>query len=393
LLALAPNYWDDQWMNRQQILSRLAKDHEVLYSNGPWSVWDRELDRFRASTWAGSFERRDGILLDRPGKLMVTWPSHPGSERAVAHFAVARWRRELAKMGTGPIVSYLFHPMYLRYAERLKADLLVYSPYDLFSKMPVWTEQQDAEEQRLLDICTFVIASSEPTRAALQRRTNRPVFLVPNGADARHFERGSRKPAPADLAAIPRPRIGYVGSLNRKVDYRLVAEIARQEPSWQLVLIGPRGNLDDESRAAFGLCEQLSNVHLLPPRSVEELPSCMGGLDVGLMCYRKDTWADFGFPLKLYEYLACGLPVVSTPLQSVLDRHEFLDMAEDVPSWHDAISRALNGGGRGTSESRRAEARRNTWDLRVARINELLATAASGALSRPPSWPVGVNAG
>jgi glycosyltransferase involved in cell wall biosynthesis len=296
-------------------------------------------------------------------------------------------------MGSGPIVAYVFHPMYRRCAEQVKADLLVYSPYDLFSRMPGWTEQQDAEEQRLLDSSTFVIASSEPTRAALQRRTNKPVFLVPNGADARHFEQGSGQPAPADLAAIPRPRIGYVGSLNRKVDYGLIAQIATQEPGWQLVLIGPRGSLDDESRVTFELCEQLPNVHLLPPRPVEELPSCMGGLDVALMCYRKDTWADFGFPLKLYEYLASGLPVVSTPLQSVLDHHEFLDVAEGVSGWRDAIARALNGHGSGTPESRRAEARRNTWDLRVARINELLATAASGALSRPPSRPVGVNAG
>ena len=69
VLALAPNFWDDSWMNRQQILSRLAKDHEVLYSNGPWSVWDRHHERFRASSWTGSFEPRDGVLLDRPPKF------------------------------------------------------------------------------------------------------------------------------------------------------------------------------------------------------------------------------------------------------------------------------------------------------------------------------------
>jgi teichuronic acid biosynthesis glycosyltransferase TuaH len=118
----------------------------------------------------------------------------------------------------------------------------------------------------------------------------------------------------------------------------------------------------------------------------------MGGLDVAMLCYRKDTWMDFGFPLKLYEYLAAGLPIVSTPLQSLRDQHEFVDTADDTSDWCDAIARALQGQGRSSPEARRAEARRNTWDLRVARIHELLATAASGALSRPPSRPVGVNA-
>src|SRR5512145_2443365 len=83
LLALAPNFWDAQWMNRQQILSRLAKDHDVLYSNGPWSVWDRHDERFRAASWTGSFESRDGVLLDRPPKLLLRWPTHATSERTV----------------------------------------------------------------------------------------------------------------------------------------------------------------------------------------------------------------------------------------------------------------------------------------------------------------------
>ena len=392
VLALAPNFWDDSWMNRQQILSRLAKDHEVLYSNGPWSVWDRHHERFRASSWTGSFEPRDGVLLDRPPKLLLSWPTYPASERAVIQIAVARWRRELARMGTGPVIAYVFHPMYLRYAERLHADLLVYSPYDLFSRTPGWTTEQGAEEQRLLERCTLVITSSEPTRAALQPKTDRPVFCVPNGADADHFERGSKQPPPPDLAAIPRPRIGYVGSVNRKVDFELMANVALREPGWHFVFIGPEGSLDEVTRMGMERCKALPNAHFLPPRAVDDLPRCIGGLDVALLCYRRDTWMEFAFPLKLFEYLAAGLPVVSTPLQSILDYREFLDIADDDSSWHEAIARALNGHGSSTPEARRAEARRNTWDSRVATINDILAAAARGVLSYPPPRPAGVNA-
>src|SRR5262245_10281649 len=308
VLALAPNFWDDQWMNRQQILSRLAKHHDVLYSNGPWSVWDRHHQRFLASSWTGSFEPRDGILVDRPPKLLLRWPTHPPSERAAVRIAVARWRRELERMGTGPITAYVFHPMYLRYAERLQADLLIYSPYDLFSKMPDWTAEQDAEEQRMLERCTLVIVPSEAMRATLQPKTDRPVFCVPNGADAAHFEAGSKQPPPPDIDAIPRPRIGYVGSVNRKVDFDLIASLACREPGWHFVFVGPEGNLDEVTRAAMERCKALGNVHFLPARPVDELPQCMGGLDVALLCYRRDTWAEVAYPLKLFEYLASGLP-------------------------------------------------------------------------------------
>lgn len=391
VLALAPNFWDDQWMNRQQILSRLARDHDVLYSNGPWSVWDRDHERFRASSWTGSFESRDGVLLDRPPKLLLSWPTLPASERPVIQIAVARWRRELAGMGTGPIVAYVFHPMYLRYAERLDADLLVYSPYDLFSRMPDWTAEQGVEEQRLLSLCTLAITSSEPTRAALQQMTDRPVFCVPNGADAMQFEVGAAQSPPADMAAIPRPRIGYVGSLNRKVDFSLILRVALSEPKWHFVFVGPNGSFDDVTRKALEQCSQLPNVHFLGSRPIEELPMCMGALDVAMLCYRKDTWMEFGYPLKLHEYFASGVPVVSAPLESIRDCHDLIEIADDEQSWRTAIARTLNGHGCSTAEERQARARLNTWDSRVAMINDILTAAARGALSRPPSHSAGVK--
>jgi glycosyltransferase involved in cell wall biosynthesis len=295
-------------------------------------------------------------------------------------------------MGTGPIVAYLFHPMYLRYAERLRPDLLIYSPYDLFSRLPGWTAEQRVDEQRLLELCALVITPSEPVRAALQPKTHKPVFCVPNAADAAHFEAGSKEPPPPDLAAIPRPRIGYVGSVNRKIDFDLIASIAVREPGWHFVFLGPEGNLDDVTRAGMERCKALSNVHFLPPRSVSDLPRCMGSLDVGLLCYRMDTWAELAFPLKLFEYFAAGLPVVSTPLQGIVDYYEFMELADDQASWHDAVARALNGRGRSSPEARRAEARRNTWDLRVATINELLTAATHGKLPHPPPSSAGVNA-
>jgi glycosyltransferase involved in cell wall biosynthesis len=379
-------------MNRQQILSRLAKNHDVLYSNGPGSVWDRQSERYRAASWIGGFERRDGVLVDRPPKVLLSWPTHPTSERTVAQLAVARWRRELARMGSGPVVAYVFHPMYVRYAERLHADLVVYNPFDLFSKMPGWTPEESTAERRMLRLSNVVITSSEPARATLQLMTTKRVHCVPNGADARHFEAGAMQPPPADLAAIPRPRIGYVGSLNRKVDFNLILSIANREPGWHFVFIGPEGNLDDASQRAVDRCRQLPNVHFLAPRPISELPMCMGALDVAMMCYRKDTWMEYGFPLKLYEYLAAGLPIVSTALQSISGHRDYVDVADGESAWHGAIARALNGSGRSTPEARRAEARRNTWDLRVATISDILTAAISGKTSHPPSRLAGVNA-
>ena len=382
LLALAQTFWEGgQWMNRQQILSRLASTHNVLYSNGPWSIWDRHLPEFQESPLAGAFERRDGVWLDRPPRLLLSWPSHPSWDQIATRLAVKRWQRKLATLGQGPTIAYVFDPRYARYAERAGTDFLVYSPYDMFSKMPGWSAENAADEQRLLSRCTLAITSSEPTREALQPLTSKPVFCVPNGVDAEMFVAGTSSPTPADLAVIPRPRIGYVGSLNRKVAFGLIAALARREPSWHFVFIGPQGNCDELTHAHITHCRQLPNVHFLPSRPISELPACMGGMDVGLLCYRSNTWMEFAYPLKLNEYLAVGLPVVGTPLLSLRDQHEWIDFASDESSWHEAIARALRGQGCSTPAARRAEARRNDWAGKVALINGILAAAVGGMLA------------
>lgn len=384
LLAFAPNIWELQWMNRQQLLSRLGSVHDVVYTNGLWSVWERGKPDFQTAPLLGGFEFKDNVWLDRAPRWLLRWTAHPRWDEMAVRLAVARWRRRLAMLGTGPLISYVFHPMFARYAKQAGADMLVYHPYDLFSQTPGWTAADAEDEDWLLANCTLAIASSEPTRQALQKRTSRPVFCVPNGVDAEFFIDGASRPPPAAIAHIPRPRIGYVGSLNRKVDFALVAQIAALEPAWQILLVGPPGNIDDVSHQGIEACQRLPNVHFLGGRAMHELPACMGALDVGAMWYRQDTWMDYGYPLKLHEYFAAGLPIVSTALPSIREYDPWIEIASDAASWRAAIARCLAAQGPDKRAQRQAIARRNTWDLRVASIQQILASALGETLTTAP---------
>jgi glycosyltransferase involved in cell wall biosynthesis len=373
ILALAGNPWDGQWMNRQQILSRLAKAHRVLYSTGPWSIWERETPECRAAPLMGAFEARDGALVDQPPRLLLSWPNRAAWERVVTAVAVRRWRKELGRLGSGPLVAYLFHPRYLAYAETLRPDFLIYSPFDLFSLTPDWTPTLAAAEDRLLRLADITITSSRPTRDALRERTRKPVVCVPNGADPEPFIAGAQAPEPADMARIPHPRIGYVGSVNRKVDLPMIATLAEREPAWQFIFVGPVFSHDDVTGPALARCRELPNVHFLAARPKEAMPAAMAALDIGIMCYRSGTWMDAAYPLKLHEYLASGLPVVSADLPAISEFRNLIDMAVGTDEWHHVIRRVLAGGAHGSPEARRIEARRNTWNSRVDRITELLA--------------------
>lgn len=378
LLALAPNAWQGQWMNRQQILSRLATNHAILYSTGPWSIWDRDTQGYRGSPVGGRFTESDGVTIDASPRWLLRWPTVPAYDRIVQQLAAHRWRRQLARMGTGPVVAYLFHPAFLPLALAARPDHVVYHPYDLFRSMPGWTPAMAQLEEQLLRAADAVIATSEPTRAALQPESTTPVHCVPNGVDRQlYLDRDDQPPVDA-LSGIPRPRIGYVGSLNRKVDLALIVRLATREPAWQFPLIGPLGSFDAETSAALAKLRQLPNVHLLGPRERGQLRDCMASLDVALMCYRTGTWMDSAYPLKLHEYLASGPPVVSTDLPTIQPFASVVARARNEDQWHAMIQDALRDGIPGTRAERRAVAAANTWEHRVTDIAAILATVLAG---------------
>lgn len=373
ILALAPNPWEGQWMNRQQILSRLAGRHDIVYSNGPWTVWDRDDPRWRRAPHLGGFRQRDGVWVDDPPRWLLSWPTRPRWDGLVHAACARRWRRRLERLGGAPVVAWLFHPSLIQHAEALRPDRLIYHPFDLFTATPGWKAQHDVKEEHALARADLIITSSEAARTVLAGRSGRTVHWVPNGVDADAFAAAAAAgEAPPDLEAIPRPRLGYVGSINRKVDFPLIEALALREPSWQFVFVGPVFGQDETTAPALERCRSLPNIHFLPARSHRELPATMAALDVGLMCYRTETWAQYGYPLKLHEYLATGLPVVSTALPAVTEFSGLVRIAAGEQDWHEALEAAIAGEAPGSRETRQAEAAMNTWDNRVGRIAELL---------------------
>ena len=159
--------------------------------------------------------------------------------------------------------------------------------------------------------------ASAPPLAERMRALPDHVVLAPNVADTALFAT-ALEPGPLDpaLAAVPAPRIVFVGAIAaRKVDLALVAAIATARPAWSLVLVGPVGLGDPDTDVSA--LERLPNVHLLGPRAQRELPSVLRAADAGLIPYVSTRLTASIFPMKLYEYLSAGVPLVATGLPSV----------------------------------------------------------------------------
>ncbi len=377
VLVLAPNAWRSQWVNRQQLFSRLGRQRAVLYSNGGWMSWQCRSDEWKQSRWAGDVSHADNVAVDEPARALVRIPKLAPLDRFVTAQICRRWRGLLSARGKGPLIAYVYHPVFADYLPYLKADRIVYHAYDLYDHTPGWNDILESNERRLLASADRVIASSQAIAEGLTCKGGREVSLLPNGADfdAIAAAAGSNAPGPTDLEAIPRPRLGWIGSVHPEIDLALIAEMAIARPLWNFVLVGSMPDLKipraEEERAR---CRALPNVHFLGGRAVETVPGYIAGMDVNLMCYRMadETWIKAIYPLKLHEYLASGRPVVSADVPAVREFAGVVRIASGTADWLEAIGDALAGRGAGTPQQRQDVAAANTWDQRVKTLDRWL---------------------
>jgi glycosyltransferase involved in cell wall biosynthesis len=377
LMVLAPNPWLGQWVNRQQLFSRIGKRHPVLYSTGGWFSWDRGTPEWQSATWTGGIQSVDNVMLDEPAKMLTRVQRIAVLDELTMSLQCRRWHRLLNVGLPAPLIGYVFHPMFYPYVKHLKADKLVYHVYDMYDHMPGWSDTLDRQERDMIQAADLVVAASEAMAEGLRSKGAREVRVLPNGADVDAFIAAANNPTtePSDMKDIPHPRLGWIGSLHPEVDYAMIAELASREPTWHFVLVGdPSPKSNPRAHADRVLCQSRPNVHFLGGRPIQSIPSYVGHMDVNLMCYRiaDDMWIKAGYPLKLHEYLAAGHPVVSADIPSVRPFDAVVRIADDVDDWHDAVRKALGGRGQGTIDSRRAVAAQNSWDGRVATLSAWL---------------------
>ena len=366
VLAFAQVDWHGTWYSRHQILSRLARTCRVVVVEHPSPMRD---------VLAGKISARPVLESVAPN----LWTYHPprllpeifrpvAARKLLDRLRARHLRSSVRRLGLVDPVIYAWHPQYAP-AIALQPERFTifhcYDKYDAYHDAPVAAVL--AEERQLVDRSDLVFASSRILADDIQQRTGHPVRYVPHGVDFAYFrERADRDPLPPDLAALPRPRIGYVARLDERIDDEALREIATARPDWSLVIIGGDGFQSAEGRSRFQSLCSLPNVHAIGQRPREAIPAYTAGLDVCLLCYRSDNWGRWVQPIKAYEYLACGRPVVSAPIDAALDFGDLVTVVPEPKRWVAAIEAALAADGPEERARRIEFARTNTWDQRVA---------------------------
>ena len=383
LLGFGTNSWSDYWQTRQHVLSRLAtRGFRVGYTTPAMSVWERDEPRWRYAKWWSQRMVLDSVHVMYPGRLPPLTHRVDALDRAVARRHARRYAACVGgRSDARPDIAYVFHPDFLPYLDGIAPRRVVYHADDHQGAMSASDPKVRDFEQGLVERADLVIAVTEGVARGLGERAIDKTIIVGNGADVARYGSAGLLPVPHDLAAIPRPVIAYAGSLNNKVDFPLVARLAKARPGVHWALIGPvwdEAQLTAPLREGLAKCRELPNVWFLGRKSYLELPAYCAHVDANAMVYRTDGqgWWRSIYPLKMHECLATGRPLLSADVPAVREFGSVVQLCTNDPQWLQALDAVAAGDDWATPVARRGVARANSWDHKVDLIVAGLRTLA-----------------
>jgi len=369
--------WDtENWTNQQHLMSRLARQNKVLFIESLGlrkpTVSARDLRRMASRLWRGlrPLSERNGVHVLSP--LVIPYHGNRWIRRLNAWLLNRAVGNAVRRIGLERPILWGYVPQALTLVDLLQPRLVVYHCVDdIAAHGRIDSSAFARAEERFAARTDLVIASSPPLAERLRRLAGN-VCLMPNVADTDLFATAlDEGPVDPALDVLPRPRIVFVGAVSAvKVNLELLVELAELRPQWSIILVGPVG-LGDPGTDVSRL-EKTANVHLLGHRAQRELPALLRGAEAALIPYRLNRLTESIFPMKVYEYLAAGLPVVSTPIRSLADVEEisFAGNAEETAA---ALERLLASDSEEQRRARSRSAAGHSWQARIAEIDQALA--------------------
>ncbi len=363
------------WTNKQHIMSRLAqKGHRVLYVDpqlgfAGWFKWFLQGRLSFSDLFVWVRRKSKNLWVFSP----ILMPPRYRWGRRVNDLVRLQGTRILSRyLGLTKPLLWIYHPDAVYFVGKMGESMVVYDCVDEYSAFPAYSSPRRKEEiitneKRLLKNADAVFTTSKPLQDS-KKKYNSNTYLVHNVADAAHFSRVyyEKLPIPEDVKKIRKPIVGFIGALDEyKVDFGLLSFMASSRPEWSIVLIGPVAEGDRSTSIKNILVKE--NVYYLGIKSYEELPNYLKAFDICIIPYKLNEYTHFSFPLKVFEFLAAGKPVVTTNLPSLVELRDILKIANGSQEFIEQVEEALREGN-AQAEKRIEIAGKNTWDSRIEQL-------------------------
>ena len=315
---------------------------------------------------AGLTRRHKNLYVLTP--LVIPFPHSPIARRLNRLLLITQIRMALGKVQNGPTQIWSFTPDIAYALGHFSEEKVVYYCVDDHASFSGYNKAQVLrDEKELCQRSNLVVTTSMALQEA-KNPWNPNTILVPHGVDYNHFNRAVQEdiPCPADMVAILKPRFGFFGLIRDWVDVELLARIAIKRTEWHFVMIG-----DADSSVDLGKYRSIPNMHFLGRKPYAELPAYCRHFDIGLIPFKVNELTRAVNPIKLREYLAAGLPVISTPMPEVRLYENLIEIVNSPAEFETAVEKCLT-----VAESDRTARldamSRETWPQKVEQICEAL---------------------
>ena len=393
IICFGYNPWCGMWKRVQQFVHLLSNEdfvHHTIFANPDVWTWDlkyvlNERRKQSASSWMYMPEKE----IDEVSKKVTVWNPFRSVPKArsvkiLGKIELALFQRKLSRLikerNMDNILVWMNQPRnpeILEWIPCLKGFVFDWSDdWDAFKLY----EGKSEEIQKSLAHrnCNYYLKESLfnlTVTPALHKRAlevNPRSYHVPNATDYDNFSRAAEgypdMVVDATIAEYPKPVIGYVGYILNRIDFNLVGKIAARHPDWQFVFLGPRMG----SLVLPDIVQQQKNIHFLDPVPYKKLPELMWAMDVFTIPHHIDQATKGMSPIKIYDYLATGKPVVCTPVEGTADIKDLLYIAESVDTFEKLLFAALAEQDESLVHKRQAYAYENSWQARIETVKGIL---------------------
>jgi glycosyltransferase involved in cell wall biosynthesis len=360
ILVFSHLRWDFVYQRPQHLLARMADRRRIIFFEEP-------IQKEGVEPYLEISSTEEGVTVCRPH----TPSPHHGYDGDQHRYLNVLLRKLIAdEKLTDNYIAWFYTPMALPLVRHLNPRLIVYDCMDELSCFLKAPRQLLQRESALLRVADLVFTGG-PSLYEAKRPFHNSVHCFPSSVDASHFgkacdpsiEHRSQK-------KLARPRLGFFGVLDERLDLELLEAMAKAHPEWQIVLVGPVVKISPE------VLPRLKNIHYLGKQQYAELPSYLCGWDVCLIPFALNEATRFISPTKTLEYMAAEKPIVSTPITDVEKPYgEIVLIGRATGEFITACEKALamsNDERRRLVYSMRHVLARTSWDATVAAMDALI---------------------
>ena len=367
IVCISTHYWDDPWFRKQHFMSRFhKKGYKIAYIEPSFSMV-RKVDVSKKRYATNRFfttiveEISNGLFIIKPLRYLPFWTRPPISKLNFL-FLSFFINSALKKIGFKDYILWIYRPQFANSLRMFNYKKLV---FDITDDLAAYDYKNKSKYVYIKNCMEYLAKKSDMTIVTAStllekfKRFSSNIYQIPNGYDSDLFTQINNSLCPEDIKHIPKPVIGFVGTIFSFLDYELLKYIITHNKDKSFVFVG---NCVANSKKEWSTILEYKNVYWLGKKGKEEIPAYINRFDVCINPFKVDDVSRSVSPLKVFEYLAAHRPVVSVRMEALMQEKvsELIYFANSYQDFQAALNKAL---GRDGASQKWSLIDQYSWDV------------------------------